>query len=201
MRIRVDPDTTEGEAQAIAEALAEHFADDVELYATTGDEPLASAAAPAGANGGPAAADGPAGDGDFLAMNGDNVFDADLAAVPERHHATGADVTLLAEDVPREEAVRAGVIELDDAGRVTGLVEKPDDPPSATVPRGFYAFSPAVFEACRPVDSASTGEYELTPAIDDLLAAGGTVETVPLDGWATNVDTPADRDAVAARLE
>jgi acetyl-CoA carboxylase carboxyltransferase component len=64
MRIRVDPDTTEGEAQAIAEALAEHFADDVELYATTGDEPLASAAAPAGANGGPAAADGPAGDGE-----------------------------------------------------------------------------------------------------------------------------------------
>jgi len=64
MRIRVDPDTTESEAQAIAEALAEHFADDVELYATTGDEPLASAAAPAGA-----ASDGasPAGNGETSA--------------------------------------------------------------------------------------------------------------------------------------
>jgi acetyl-CoA carboxylase carboxyltransferase component len=61
MKIRVDPNTTDHEAQAIAEALAEHFADDVELFATGGDEPLATAAAPAGV-----ASDGasPAGNGE-----------------------------------------------------------------------------------------------------------------------------------------
>jgi acetyl-CoA carboxylase carboxyltransferase component len=47
MKISVDTSTTEDEAQAIAEALAEHFGDDVELYAVADDEPLASASAPA----------------------------------------------------------------------------------------------------------------------------------------------------------
>ena len=139
-------------------------------------------------------------DGDFLAMNGDNVFDADLAAVRRRHESTDADVTLLVDEVSREVARRTGVLERDDAGRVTGLVEKPADPPSTTVPRGFYAFSPRICDACRAVDPAPTGEYELTHAVDDLLAAGGTVETVPLDGWATNVNTPADREAATDHL-
>lgn len=139
-------------------------------------------------------------DGDFLAMNGDNVFDADLAAVPRRHESTDADATLLVDGVSHEAATRTGVLELDDADRVTGLVEKPADPPTTTVPRGFYAFSPRIFDACRTVDPAPTGEYELTHAVDDLLTAGGTVATVPLRGWCANVNTPADRDAAADRL-
>jgi acetyl-CoA carboxylase carboxyltransferase component len=57
MKISVDTSTTEGEAQAIAEALAEHFGDDVELYAVADDEPLASASAPAATD---TAADGAA---------------------------------------------------------------------------------------------------------------------------------------------
>ena len=139
-------------------------------------------------------------DGDFLAMNGDNVFGADLAAVRHHHESTDADATLLVDGVSREEATRTGVLELDADGCVTGLVEKPADPPSTTVPRGFYAFSPRIFDACRAVDPAPTGEYELTHAIDTLLDRGGTVETVPLDGWATNVNTPADRETATARL-
>ena len=55
---------------------------------------------------------------------------------------------------------------------------KPDEPPSTTVPRGFFAFSPRIFEVCRAVEPSPTGEYELTAAVDRLLWTGGRVETV-----------------------
>jgi len=139
-------------------------------------------------------------DGDFVSMNGDNVCRANLAAVVDRHRDRRADATLLVDRVSREAAANTGVLAFDDAGRVTGLVEKPAEPPSTTVPRGFFAFSPRVFEACRAIDPAPTGEYELTAAVDWLVSRGGRVETVPLDGWCVNVNTEADRRRAAALL-
>jgi len=139
-------------------------------------------------------------DGDAVVMNGDNVCDATLSAVVSRHAETDADATLLVDEVSRERASRTGVVEFADDGGVVGLVEKPDDPPSTTVPRGLYAFSPRIFEVCRAVEPSPTGEYELTAAIDRLLAAGGRVETVPLDGWCVNVNTAADRRRAERRL-
>ncbi|MEF8813478.1 MAG: nucleotidyltransferase family protein [Halovenus sp.] len=138
-------------------------------------------------------------DGAFVVLNGDNVARANLAEAVEHHRRTGADVTTLVEDVPRERATEGAVFE-HDGERVTGIVEKPTDPPSTLVPRGFYVFSPVVFHACHLVTPAHTGEYELTAAIDLLLEAGRRLETVPLDGWFFNVNTPADRDRVATRL-
>jgi len=139
-------------------------------------------------------------DGDFLCLNGDNVCRADLGAVVDRHRAAGADVTSLVDDVSRERATEGGVFEFDD-DEVAGLVEKPDDPPSTLVPRGFYAFSERIFDACRLVTPAETGEYELTDAVDLLLHAGRSVETVSLEGWVRNVNTPDDIEWVAERLD
>ena len=138
--------------------------------------------------------------GDLVVMNGDNVCDANLSDVVARHAETGADATLLVDDVSPERASRTGVIEFDDDGRVAGLVEKPDDPPSTTTPRGFYAFSPRIFAACRAVEPSATGEYELTAAVDWLRSNGGRVETVALDGWCVNVNTEGDRERAERRL-
>ncbi|WP_049923528.1 acyl-CoA carboxylase subunit beta [Halopiger djelfimassiliensis] len=60
MELRINDTATEQEAQAIARALASHFGDDVELYATGGDELLASASPDAS---GTAAGASAAGDG------------------------------------------------------------------------------------------------------------------------------------------
>lgn len=138
-------------------------------------------------------------DGDFVVMNGDNVCRANTGAVVERHRETDADATLLVDDVSRERAAKGGVID-HDGGAVEGLVEKPDDPPSTLIPRGFFAFSTAVFPALHAVQPGHTGEVELTHAIDRLVQSGRRVETVPLSGWCVNVNTDADRDIVAAKL-
>jgi len=139
-------------------------------------------------------------EGDFVSFNGDNVCRANLGAVVERHRETGADATALVETVSRERASEGGVVELDDR-EVVDLVEKPDDPPSTLVPRGFYAFSERIFDACRLVTPGETGERELTGAVDLLVYAGRRVETVPIEGWCQNVNTPADRERVAKRLD
>lgn len=152
-------------------------------------------------------------DGEFVSLNGDNVLRADLEGLVDHHRTTGADVTALVERVPRERAGQGAVFELaggdggaggagtHDRQRISGVVEKPDSPPSRLVPRGCYALSPAVFHACRLVRPGSTGERELTDALDLLLAASRRLETVPLDGWCVNVNTPADRERVTEHLD
>jgi len=138
-------------------------------------------------------------DGDFLLLNGDNVLCANPSAVVERHHTSDADATTLVDEVSDERARKGAVFETDD-DRISAVVEKPEDPPSNLVPRGFYAFSPKILPACKLVTPNATGEYELTDAVDLLLSAGRTVETVPLDCWCLNVNTPEDCDRVEKRL-
>jgi glucose-1-phosphate thymidylyltransferase len=137
---------------------------------------------------------------DFIAINGDNVCRANLAALRERHLRTGADATLLLEEVSTERARTGAVCELTDDGTIEGLVEKPEDPPSTLIPRGVYALSPIIAHACHLVTGGAEGERQLADAIDLLMAAGRRVETVPMQEWCVNVNTPADRDRVTERL-
>ena len=138
-------------------------------------------------------------EGSFLQLNGDNVLRGNVGEVLDRHRERGADATLLVEAVSESRARRGGVVELAD-GAVTDLVEKPNDPPSRLATTGCFALSPRVFEGCRAIDPSPRGEYELTDAVRWLLEHGGTVETVRLDGWRVNVNTPEDVDRAAGRL-
>jgi len=142
----------------------------------------------------------PAVEAPFVVLHGDNVCRANLGAVVERHRETDAAATLLVESVSREQARTTGVVETDGDGRVTGLVEKPDEPPSTLVSRGFYAFGDAIGPALDRIEPSPRGEYEITDAVDDLRQRGHRVETVELDGWCHNVNEPADRERVAEKL-
>jgi glucose-1-phosphate thymidylyltransferase len=139
--------------------------------------------------------------GDFVVMNGDNVFDADLDALLDRFRATECAATVLVEDVSREEAKTTGVVTTDDAGRVTSVVEKPADPRSTLALTGCFAFSPAIFTALELIRPSDRGEYELSDALDVLCCAGHEVQSVPLDGWRLNVNTPDDLERATSRLD
>ena len=139
-------------------------------------------------------------DGQFVVLNGDNVFDGSIRPAIECARQEGTDAAVLVEDATREEATRTGVVETAE-GRVTGIVEKPDEPPSRLVTTGCYALPEEVFDACRLLRPSERGEYELSAAVDLLARAGAVVEPVRLDGWRCNVNTPEDVERVERRLD
>lgn len=129
--------------------------------------------------------------GPFVVLNGDNVFQRPQHAAVDRLASGEADAVLVTQQVSREVAMKTGVVDTD-GERVRQVVEKPSEPPSQLSTTGCYVLPTEIFtalERCRPSDR---GEYELADAVSVLAAAGATVETVPLDGWRVNINTPAD---------
>lgn len=139
-------------------------------------------------------------EGDFMVINGDNIFTSSLEPCLARHRQTGATATLLTDTVTEERARGGATCRFDKQGRVTELVEKPDDPPSSTVVLGFYVLSPTVFDFCRDSSLSERGEYEITEALNHLIRTDYKVEFVEYNGWCINVNTHKDRIRAQARL-
>ena len=138
--------------------------------------------------------------GTFVVLNGDSVFAGGIGEALQPVTEPDVDAALLVEKVSRAQARETGVVEVDD-GRVTGLVEKPEDPPSRLVTTGCYVLPAEIFEACRLLRPSKCGEYELSDAVDVLVRAGAAVESVRYDAQRTNVNTPDDVERVVELLE
>jgi len=139
-------------------------------------------------------------DDDFMLMLGDNVFRANLEDVVNRQAETRADAAFLVEEVPYEEASRYGVCDTNQYGEIVEVVEKPENPPSNLVMTGFYTFTPEIFHACHLVQPSNRGEYEISDAVDLLIASGRTIDAIRMDGWRTDIGYPEDRDRAEERL-
>ncbi|MBP1923743.1 glucose-1-phosphate thymidylyltransferase [Halorubrum alkaliphilum] len=134
-------------------------------------------------------------DGTFLLVNGDNVFVDGVTPALEAVRAEGVDGVLGVEEVSREVARTTGVIETEE-GAITGIVEKPDDPPSQLVTTGCYVLPEETFHACALVQPSAEGEYQLSEAVGLLCRAGFDFETVEL-GPRVNVNEPGDIEQAA----
>lgn len=118
---------------------------------------------------------------DVVMLLGDNLIQggiADVLAAFERDRPA-AQLLLATVDDPRQ----FGVAVLDDAGTIIGLVEKPDEPPSALALVGVYVFSPAIMDAARRIRPSARGELEITDAIQQLIDDGAPVRATHLAGW------------------
>ena len=128
----------------------------------------------------------------FVVLNGDNVFAGDVNPVTSLLDESGVDTVMLVERASREEARTTGVVETDADERVTGLVEKPEDPPSTLISAGCWALPPEIFHALELIQPSDRGEYELTDALELLVDAGFGVKAVELTDERVNVNTEAD---------
>jgi glucose-1-phosphate thymidylyltransferase len=141
-------------------------------------------------------------EGPVLSINGDNLLpDRALRRMLELREATGVDITTLTERIARDEARRTAVFELDADGEPTGLVEKPEEPPSTLVPLGAWTLPPEIVEACRAIDPSDRGEYELPDAISHLRARGVEWAVAPFEGTRFNINTPDDLKAAESWLD
>lgn len=119
--------------------------------------------------------------GRFAVLNGDNLFDA--AAIADLFERDAAVLAHRVDD-PRE----YGVLSTRDS-RVTGIVEKPDDPPTDLANAGAYVF-PASMRDSFDVPQSSRGEHEITDAVETLIAEFD-VAAVETERW-LDVARPED---------
>ena len=91
-----------------------------------------------------------------------------------------------------------GAAVYEEEGRITRILEKPPKGTSTTRwnSAGFYVFRPVVFEYLRKVQSSPRGEYELTSAIEAMLAAGLDLRISPIEGAWRDVGRPEDLAAM-----
>ena len=161
-----------------ADAVEDHFGDEhdgLALTYVTQEEQLGTAHAFGRA--------APYVDEPFLALNGDVLVEP--ALLESLAAADGAAMTVQHVDAPEHYGVVAT-----DGDRVTGIVEKPDDPPSSLANLGIYAFPPELFEHIEAVELSPRGEYEVTDAIQSYVDAGGRLVPVEHDGVWLDVGRP-----------
>lgn len=81
----------------------------------------------------------------LLVMSADHVYRCDYAEAIETHRRTGAECTVVTTRVPEGDDPRDhAVVTVDGEGRVTALVDKPDEPDSDLVATEIFVYDPAV---------------------------------------------------------
>jgi glucose-1-phosphate thymidylyltransferase len=91
-----------------------------------------------------------------------------------------------------EEPSRYGIVDVDEDGTITRLLEKPDSPPSNLALIGVYVFTPRIFEQIEPLEPSWRGELEITDAIQGLLEAGCAIQSHVVEGWWKDTGKPTD---------
>ncbi|MFN0095271.1 MAG: glucose-1-phosphate adenylyltransferase family protein [Dehalococcoidia bacterium] len=78
---------------------------------------------------------------EVLILAGDHIYLTAYEQLIAFHRAKGADATVAVYSVPREEAHRYGVLDLDANGRIVDFQEKPQQPRSPWISMGVYVFN------------------------------------------------------------
>lgn len=87
-----------------------------------------------------------------LVLCGDALIDLDIGSAVWEHRSKGAVASVLALEVPLEEAPNYGMVVADDEGRIQSFQEKPQpqDALSNLASTGIYLFEPSVLELIPP---------------------------------------------------
>ena len=106
--------------------------------------------------------------------------------------AAGVDGSLAVNEV--DDPWAGAAVDVDAAGLVTRIVEKP--PPGTSTTRfnnaGIGVVPPSIWGHVDTLTPSPRGEYELPRAIAALIAAGGQLRAVPINGPWWDIGTPHD---------
>jgi glucose-1-phosphate thymidylyltransferase len=123
----------------------------------------------------------------FCVYLGDNIFQDKMTQVISNFTASDAEAVIGLCEVP--DPTRFGIAEIHD-GQITRVVEKPKDPPSNLAIAGVYLFRSSVFAAIDQTPLSWRNEYEITDAIQLLIASKQRVDAYPIQGWWIDAGKP-----------
>ncbi len=121
------------------------------------------------------------GDDDFVMYLGDNFIVGGISSLVAEFAVGRPDAQIMLTTVP--DPRQFGVVELDEAGEVIGLQEKPQLPRSDLALVGVYIFTAAVHEAVAALKPSGRGELEITEAIQWLVDNGRKVRATTISGY------------------
>jgi glucose-1-phosphate thymidylyltransferase len=118
-----------------------------------------------------------------VVMLADNVVERSIKPVVENFAAQerGARI-VLARESDREHLRHLGVPQFDGDDRVVGIVEKPEEPPSAFAVTGIYFYDRDVFGVIPTLTPSGRGELEITD-VNNWYVEQGTMQYDVLDGF------------------
>jgi glucose-1-phosphate thymidylyltransferase len=118
-----------------------------------------------------------------VVMLADNVLESSLRGPVDNFRAQehGARILLAREDNP-EHLQHLGVPELDGDGRVTRIVEKPEEPPSEFAVTGIYFYDETVWDVLPTLEPSGRGELEITD-VNNWYVERGEMQYDVLDGF------------------
>ena len=113
----------------------------------------------------------------------DNILERSISPAVRnfKQQATGARILLSAVGDPAH-LRHLGVPALDANGRVTNIIEKPDDPPSEYAVTGIYFYDERVFEVVGGLVPSGRGELEITD-VNNWYVERGEMEYDVLEGF------------------
>jgi len=151
----------------------------------------------------------------FLVMNGDNLYPvpalAALASLDEPGlPAFDADDLVRTSNIPEERIRAFALIDVDDRGYLTGIVEKPaiaaippeggNSTTARLISMNVWRFDARIFDACRDVPQSPRGEYELPEAVGLAVRRGLLVRAIPAVGPVLDLSRRADAAELERRL-
>ena len=130
------------------------------------------------------------GDDDFVMYLGDNFIVGGISGLVDEFRSGRPDAQIMLTAVP--DPRQFGVADLDAAGEVVGLEEKPLHPKSDLALVGVYIFTPAVHEAVQHLVPSGRGELEITEALQWLIDDGRKVRSTIISGYWKDTGNVAD---------
>jgi len=107
-----------------------------------------------------------------VVMLADNVFGGSIAQTIQNFAQQESGARVLLAHVKETEHLRhLGVPRIDD-GRITEIVEKPQDPPGRLAVTGLYCYEADVFEVIGALEPSGRGELEITDVNNHYVRAG-----------------------------
>lgn len=134
------------------------------------------------------------GDSPFVMYLGDNLIGCRIRDFVKTFRSSRSDAMILLKPVDNPSAF--GVAEVDEAGKILGLEEKPVEPRSNLALVGVYIFSKAIHKAIDGIRPSGRGELEITDAVQRLIELKRPVKSFILDTWW--LDTGKKDDLLAA---
>ncbi|MGI9034004.1 MAG: spore coat protein [Candidatus Aeolococcus gillhamiae] len=122
-------------------------------------------------------------DDPMVVMLADNIVERSLASAVANFGAQEKGARILLSRVDDVSHLRnLGVPRFDADHRVTSIVEKPDEPPSAYAVTGIYFYDPRVFDVIPTLEPSGRGELEITD-VNNWFVSEGLMEWEEIDGF------------------